>query len=269
MLNDPLTQIDILITDDNIEGASTHNLFKQIRNGTLGPNPFLPIIVALTNKDTNVINNMLSSGVNDLVTKPLSAAVINKRVETLLHCEKHYAITDNYIGPDRRPKERLNPEKDVLVKVPNTLKIKINGSKKEKALLQQMIEESKDKINEACVRVNGNSIKMAIEQLISKDSDSIEIKLYYKVLDDMAKELIKKLRNKTHIVNLCEILLQIIVYLKSPTHRENPNISTLLTLVGDTLAKSVENLDQSTVLVNNVVGIIKKNDALHKMLDTA
>jgi CheY-like chemotaxis protein len=96
---------------------------QQMRQGGAGYNPFIVIIVTAWEKNTSLINKVVSSGADDLLLRPYSTAVLAQRIETHIERRKGFVITTDYVGPDRRkdPSHVSNVE---LFDPPNSLKMK-------------------------------------------------------------------------------------------------------------------------------------------------
>jgi len=96
---------------------------QQLRQGSAGHNPFIVIIVTAWEKNTTLINRVVSSGADDLLLRPFSTALLGQRIESHVDRRKGFVITTEYVGPDRR--REGTRESDVeLFEPPNSLKMK-------------------------------------------------------------------------------------------------------------------------------------------------
>ena len=75
---------------------------QQLRQGSAGHNPFIVIIVTAWEKNTTLINRVVSSGADDLLLRPFSTALLGQRIEAHVDRRKGFVITTDYVGPDRR-----------------------------------------------------------------------------------------------------------------------------------------------------------------------
>ena len=96
---------------------------QQLRRGSAGYNPFIVIIVTAWEKNTAMINRVVSSGADDLLLRPFSTAMLGSRIETHVERRKGFVITTDYVGPDRR-KDANRPSDVDLFEPPNSLKMK-------------------------------------------------------------------------------------------------------------------------------------------------
>src|SRR6185503_8647539 len=72
---------------------------QQLRQGSAGHNPFIVIIVTAWEKNTTLINRVVSSGADDLLLRPFSTALLGQRIEAHVDRRKGFVITTEYVGP--------------------------------------------------------------------------------------------------------------------------------------------------------------------------
>jgi len=96
---------------------------QQLRQGSAGHNPFIVIIVTAWEKNTTLINHVVSSGADDLLLRPFSTALLGQRIESHVDRRKGFVITTEYVGPDRRRDGARAPNLE-LFEPPNSLKMK-------------------------------------------------------------------------------------------------------------------------------------------------
>lgn len=142
---------------------------QQLRQGATGHNPFIVIIVTAWEKNTAMINRVISSGADDLLLRPFSTAVLGQRIETHVERRKGFVITTEYVGPDRR-KDSNRPSDVDLFEPPNSLKMK-----------------AKDKLPpEVIARRLDVELKGAREKLTSEKlrRDSFQVCILWRLLQD-------------------------------------------------------------------------------------
>ena len=96
---------------------------QQLRQGSAGHNPFIVIIVTAWEKNTTLINRVVSSGADDLLLRPFSTALLGQRIEAHVDRRKGFVITTEYVGPDRR-RDGGRESHIELFEPPNSLKMK-------------------------------------------------------------------------------------------------------------------------------------------------
>src|SRR4051812_15974861 len=94
-------------------------LVQEVRQSTLGDNPFIVIIVTTWRRDGSIVGQVLNSGADDLIARPVSAHVLGERVKAFAERRKRFVVTMDYIGPDRRREPKKNGAE--CVEVPNPL----------------------------------------------------------------------------------------------------------------------------------------------------
>jgi DNA-binding response OmpR family regulator len=160
---------DIALCEAQGAAEELCNTIQQLRQGSAGHNPFIVIIVTAWEKNTNMINRVVSSGADDLLLRPFSTALLGQRIETHIERRKGFVITTDYVGPDRR-KDTGRPSSVELFEPPNSLKMK-----------------AKDKLsNEAIARKLDVELKTAREKLTSEKlrRDSFQICILWRLIQD-------------------------------------------------------------------------------------
>ncbi|HEB79397.1 MAG TPA: response regulator, partial [Rhodospirillales bacterium] len=153
--------VDLLICDVNLEDGRVCGLIRKIRHHEIGGNPFIEIIVVIDAPTPKTIKEIIDSGVDDLVITPISGAQLLLRIHSLSLRKRKYVVTVDYIGPDRRKKDRPDTpgeQKIPLIDVPNILMSKALGGD-EAGNLSRNIE---------------NAMKIITEQKIERGAYQIE-----------------------------------------------------------------------------------------------
>lgn len=119
---------DLLISDTSLPDGNFQKFVHNLRHHELGSNPFMPVIATVWSPTAQDIRGAVQSGVDIIVTKPLSAGQLLQRIKQLIKARKQFVVTSNYIGPNRRKagEERGGFKIDPF-DVPNTLKAKALG----------------------------------------------------------------------------------------------------------------------------------------------
>jgi DNA-binding response OmpR family regulator len=99
------------------------DVIQQLRQGTAGYNPFIVIIVTAWEKNSALINRVVSSGADDLLLRPFSTGLLGQRIEAHVDRRKGFVITTEYVGPDRRHDSGRSSNVE-LFEPPNSLKMK-------------------------------------------------------------------------------------------------------------------------------------------------
>ena len=142
---------------------------QQLRQGSAGHNPFIVIIVTAWEKNTTLINRVVSSGADDLLLRPFSTALLGSRIEAHVDRRKGFVITTEYVGPDRRREGARTCDVE-LFEPPNSLKMK-----------------AKDRLSgEAIARKLDIELKAAREKLTTDKlrRDSFQVCVLWRLLQD-------------------------------------------------------------------------------------
>ncbi|HEY0265480.1 MAG TPA: hypothetical protein VGC16_01930 [Rhizomicrobium sp.] len=162
---------DIVLCEAQGAAEELCAIIQQMRQGGAGYNPFIVIIVTAWEKNTALINKVVSSGADDLLLRPFSTALLGSRVETHIERRKGFVITTDYVGPDRR-KETGRPSNAELFEPPNSLKMK-----------------AKDKLSsEAIARKLDTELKVAREKLTSEKlrRDSFQVCILWRLMQEQS-----------------------------------------------------------------------------------
>ena len=96
---------------------------KDLRNDKSGTNPFVTIIALTWQPEEDAVEAVMSAGIDDIVTKPISGKILYDRVLNLIERRKDFVVTADYVGPDRRKDCRPVSENDLpTIAVPNSLR---------------------------------------------------------------------------------------------------------------------------------------------------
>jgi DNA-binding response OmpR family regulator len=160
---------DIALCEAQGQAEDLCATIQQLRQGGAGHNPFIVIIVTAWEKNTAMINRVISSGADDLLLRPFSTAVLGSRIETHVERRKGFVVTTDYVGPDRR-KDSSRPSDVDLFEPPNSLKMK-----------------AKDRLpTEVIARRLDQELKSAREKLTSEKlrRDSFQVCILWRLIQD-------------------------------------------------------------------------------------
>jgi len=105
-------QPDILITDWHMEPMDGTTLVKALRHSSVETTRYMPIIMLSGHSDTTRVREARDSGVNDFLTKPVSAKSLLARLITIIENPRPFIKTEHYFGPDRR-RHDMGPPHDI------------------------------------------------------------------------------------------------------------------------------------------------------------
>ena len=244
---------DLLLMEDVFEEQSTVPFIRSIRQGEIGENIFLPIILMISENDASLIRSSINSGPDDVVIKPLSVSTISTRIVGLLKRNIQYVVTRDYIGPNRRPKERTDPEKDGLIDIPNIIKAKAEGHHAVEEQIRRKINEANTKINAVRISIQGDQIHQLISDAIK---DPADFNGCIEEVRTVATEFSRRLRNTglAHVSDLCRMLNVVTRRLQGFDDKRNVE---LLVLLGQAIGLSFREDMDSRVQAMQVVDLVR------------
>ncbi len=93
---------DLLICDLDRDQETICSIIDDIRHGNIGSNPFMVIMLLTCDPKVNAVNFAMQTGVDDIVTMPISVRLLEQRIDKMIHNRKRFVATEDYVGPERR-----------------------------------------------------------------------------------------------------------------------------------------------------------------------
>ena len=118
-------QVDLVISDWQMQPMDGLEFTRKLRDPECSKNPFVPIILCTAHSDRDLIQLALDAGVTEIMTKPISAKVLESRIREVFERPRPFVQATEYFGPDRRrrnddvapPKERRRARRTVIKQV--------------------------------------------------------------------------------------------------------------------------------------------------------
>lgn len=152
---------DVLVCADTLPDGKLSDFVRKIRHHQIGHNPFLPVIAMLDQPTPELVQEIMDSGVDDVVTKPLSTAALLDRIHALISHRKPFIVADEYVGPARK-----GDNKATAVEVPNTLRAKATGEKLGYFDLEHGIQEAKQQIDDKRLEYIGVELASLVGRVV-------------------------------------------------------------------------------------------------------
>jgi DNA-binding NarL/FixJ family response regulator len=250
-------ECDILICDAEVGGGMATSMFHDIRQGDLGTDPFLPIVATTWDPKRELVQKIISSGADLLLTLPMTIGKMKSAIETLIDKRKPFVVTSDYIGPDRRssPREDENPVPQI--KVPNKLRHAATGDNG--GVDQQVVQEA---VQEQRVERYVNKILVTAGLITSMpESQKAKLPVLLRELSEAAELLEKRIAGTRFgfQADLCKTL--VIVGRRMMTDNE-PKISDmeLVRQLGSALQLAMTAKDQASMdAARNITDLMKAN----------
>ncbi len=122
------TPVDLLVADVTENPTQVYDLVRSIRDGKIGKNPFVHIVLTAWTLDGDLVQAALNCGADDLIMRPISVDLLSKRIRTNVLSRKQFIVTADYVGPDRRRAPPRNSPR--LMQVPNSLLAKARNGQR-------------------------------------------------------------------------------------------------------------------------------------------
>ncbi len=203
---------DLMVIDIDRDRDEICKMMRKIRHNLAGGNPF-PVSIALSSdSDFQNVRQAVNSGFDVMLLKPFSMSTLLDRVHHLMHQRAPFAVTSDYIGPDRRQNQSgaRHSGDDPLITVPNPLKIMATGVVS-LARMRHAIKEGVTKVNERRVVCNSEKISQLVAILASQymlgDMDHEFIR-GLKQLQTICGEMDRRLKRSkfAHAADLCDTM---------------------------------------------------------------
>ena len=156
---------DLLVIDTGENGPEICELVQEIRNQEVGEDPFVPIITTTWEPTTELVRDIINSGADDLLVKPVSVQKLVDRVQVLIRNRKPFVVTSYYIGPDRR-KSSERDSSVPLIEVPNILALKARGVD-DWVEIQAVVDAAIKDVNSQRMERNAYSIAFTVQLVLS------------------------------------------------------------------------------------------------------
>lgn len=205
---------DLIIVDAELAGGDACGLVRAIRQDGLGANPFIAIIVTSWESSAERVRQLIDSGADGLLLKPVSISAIQNHINLIIHKRRPFIVTSSYIGPDRRNGPTRSSSVP-LIDVPNTLKVKVNGDSVDWGALHWQIADLVTEINAERLRRNAFELSFLIEMTLSSfDSGLPDAKLLSNLvrLQSVATDTLERLAGSIYeqSTDLCGTLLRML-----------------------------------------------------------
>lgn len=97
---------DLILTDWAMPDRNGDHVVEFVRGDNGQGNRFTPIIVISGYTDTVRVKEMLSTGVDDVIVKPVASEILYQRICNLIQNPHEYVEGVGYLGPKRYVKYR-------------------------------------------------------------------------------------------------------------------------------------------------------------------
>ena len=207
--------VDLIIAENKLADGKVSDLARRIRHHEAGGNPFLVLILMMQESTKEEIWEVIDSGTDDLLIKPVSAARLIERVNVLTRVRKHFVVTTDYVGPTRRTAPRPESQEIPEFGVPNPLQLKATGKYKAD-IIKSEIEQIARTINEQKKERHAFQIGYLVDKILplyAADGGADEgvtehLKRLLYVSEDIRRRLSET--GDAHVGELCQSLTDVV-----------------------------------------------------------
>ncbi len=151
MLVDKMAPDIILISDDLDPGV--FDFIRDIRHNRLGKNPFVLITTLVAPSHVDAVKLAMQAGTDDIIIKPVKEEQLLQRLKRVTMNRSAFVVTSDYLGPDRRAKNR--PSAIRRINVLNTMLEKANGKDVDLNNIQDAVDGSMTDVLQARLDSHG------------------------------------------------------------------------------------------------------------------
>ncbi|MEX0694754.1 MAG: response regulator [Rhodospirillales bacterium] len=200
---------DLLLCGTEFPDGKITDLIRDIRLNKIGNNPFMPVIILLGEPTPSLVAEIMTSGADDVVMKPVSTKALLDRIQLQIHRRKPYIVTDEYVGPARKGDDTsraINP--------PNPLFTKATGGQVKFHEVERSIDNALVEVKNRRLENMGPEIAALVGRVAPmldkpKVSDAALGGLH--MLIEMNGELIGQLQGSKydHVSELCRAMITV------------------------------------------------------------
>lgn len=99
------SEVDVLITENQMEPISGVNLIKMVRSDPESPDSMMPVIMMPASSEPEFVVAARDAGVSEFVAKPFTVESMYSRMVSAIARPRSFVRTSDYFGPDRRRRQ--------------------------------------------------------------------------------------------------------------------------------------------------------------------
>lgn len=249
---------DMFIFDSSYSLNEIYELVKKVRQSELDVNPFMTIIALSDGPTADLMEGVLDNGVDDILTEPYSTGQFLERITVLIEDRKPFVVTNDYIGPDRRTKERVNEddgsEQISLITVPNAL-LALSKNKMNREKFEIAVQKATEEINILKLERNGVQVVWLVNHILAGYPSVSDEFMGPKVVEhlirlmDIVTESGHRLEDTSfsHVSSICEALYRLAEKMLHKSENVTEKDKKLLTELGTAFRISFKEVDSGEI----------------------
>ncbi len=255
-------KVDLLICDAGLPGGDACKLTHDIRHHRIGNNPFVVVITLIDTPDKKTIMKVMNSGTDDVVLKPISAAKLFERLDTLARTRKRFVVTSDYIGPNRRDSHRPGTMRIPEIDVPNPVQAKVERNTSEEAL-QAAVDSFTAVINEQKMERYAFQIQFLAERIVpmyQEGTVDMSIVQHLDRLQFVSEDLSRRTKGTAfdHVNDLCQSMVAVASGIRSMPLKPDPRDIKLLPQLSQAIKRAFDHDDTAASIAHDISESVKK-----------
>jgi len=209
-------QPDVILMEIEMPAGDACAMVRSLRHGSLGDNPFLPIILTTWDAESTNVRRAVNAGADDLLVKPLNTKTLVERIEALALARKPFVVTADYIGPDRRKIAARDgagaADSAPLIQPPNPLLAKLRGQPVDAAATSSALVQANEQVRIQRLRQSAFRIAFSAQQVVpafreGRVDDRIRglLRELIESVDEISRRVVGS--DVAHVGKICEPLL--------------------------------------------------------------
>lgn len=204
---------DLIIAEIADAKGDVEGLIRRMRSSEIGSNPFAVVILTSWARTGSELTAAIACGSDDVLLRPFSPAALRNRIDAFVNRRKDFAVTGNYVGPDRRKEAR--PRKDTqMLTPPNALKAVVTGDYEALRHQESDIQEAIGVV--ANQRIARLVLRVSAGAHLRLSGQKINIKVSNADMETSVQELRRRVRDRQVVAaeeiatGLCEVVARIL-----------------------------------------------------------
>ncbi|MGE3475866.1 MAG: cyclic nucleotide-binding domain-containing protein [Rhodospirillaceae bacterium] len=182
---------DLLILTDDLD-PGVFDFIRDIRHNKIGTNPFVLITTLLAPNRVDAVKLAMQAGTDDIIIKPVKEEQLLQRLKRVTVNRAAFVVTSDYLGPDRRAKNR--PSVIRRINVLNTMLEKASGKDVDPNSIREAVDGSMNEVLQARLDSHGYRLGFICNLILDAyqtNQVTEEIKEKLKVLVDLLRDAAK------------------------------------------------------------------------------
>jgi len=213
---------DLIMVGEDLD-PGVFAFIRDIRHNKIGRNPFVLVTTLVAPERADALREALQSGTDDIIVKPVKEDQLLQRLRRVTLNRQAFVVTSDYLGPDRRGKNR--PSSIRRINVLNTMMEKAAGRDVDETALTTAVDSSMNEVLQGRMDSHGYRLGFVCQLIIDayeKKNVTPEVKEKILALADVLKDAAKTAHRlgETELTLLCGSLTKQVATIAE--HYETP-----------------------------------------------